>query len=301
MGINKTLYICDIKVDYKIGEFDNYNNLFFDIYETLTNKKKKVIDRLLELNSSNEDIEKETINYFELSKDGKYLFGSVINIGVGSTRNILTKELDKEMFSIKDISKQNIKDIAGFEKNLYYFCLDQNNKIVFTNNGNNRSLKSFTNYINNLLDVTNEYTIDPRITKVDEILDNTLLKEFKDITFSSKTITKHNESINKVINGNKLLLSDLMVVDGIDKEELGELIDIKIVLKFKKNKKDILNKNIKFLDLDNVRLNLKNKKQIDANTLLEQKSVTIQSLKTNKNLLNEVDLMNEMINYLKES
>ncbi|MCZ9892315.1 hypothetical protein OFQ98_08450 [Brachyspira hyodysenteriae] len=50
-----------------------------------------------------------------------------------------------------------------------------------------------------------------------------------------------------------------------------------------------------------LRLNLKNKKQIDANTLLEQKSVTIQSLKTNKNLLNEVDLMNEMINYLKES
>ncbi|MDA0002132.1 hypothetical protein OFR34_14495 [Brachyspira hyodysenteriae] len=40
MGINKTLYICDIKVNYKIGEFDNYNNLFFDIYETLTNKKE---------------------------------------------------------------------------------------------------------------------------------------------------------------------------------------------------------------------------------------------------------------------
>ncbi|EKV58372.1 hypothetical protein [Brachyspira hampsonii] len=222
MGINKTLYICDIKSNSKEIKLTKYDNLFFDLYETLTNKKKIVRDRLLELHSSKEEIEKETINYFELSKDGKYLFGSVINIGIGSAKNILIKELDKEMFSIEDILKQDLKDIAGFEKNSYYFCLDQYNKIVFTNNGNNRSLKSFQNYINNLLDVTNEYTINSRITNINEILDNTLLDEFKDITFSSKTITNQDSEINKVIKDvNKSALDNLIVIDGIDKKELG--------------------------------------------------------------------------------
>ena len=183
-------------IDKKLKTLISENKLVSDLISKLENTI--IRNRMREINKDSEEM--EFIIFYENFND--YIFGLMINMGIGVTEEISQNTLDKKQAKLEDLNKDAKKDIAGFKKDMYYFCL-KNDKLVLTGRNN---MKSFELYINWLLDLNEDrYIVIPMISKLKK---NTTFNDIRSIELDKVLLndTRLEDIKKKVVNFKKFLM-----------------------------------------------------------------------------------------------
>ncbi|MCZ9886290.1 hypothetical protein [Brachyspira hyodysenteriae] len=127
-------------------------------------------------------------------KVDNHLFGLMINMGKGHVEEIPVQTLDKNQARLLDLEKDIKEHIAGFKKNMYYFCIYRN--ILILSGNKDKSMKSFDLYVNWLFELLDDrYYIHPMISDVKE--DNLRLDNIKTIEIDNVILNNYDESNNE--------------------------------------------------------------------------------------------------------
>lgn len=255
-----------------------------------------------EINKDSE--EREFIIFYE--NFNNYIFGLMINMGIGVTEEISQNTLDKKQAKLEDLNKDAKKDIAGFKKDMYYFCLN-NDKLVLT--GRN-SMKSFELYINWLLGLNeNRYTVIPMISKLEK---NTTFNDIRSIELDKvllndtglEDMKKESNKFQKIFNATKNLKEEIIKIiaqsNDLTASEIKNIIDAKIIFTIKNRKsKDMeeVRKTLKIIDTDYFKIRDNRGREISAENIIEKKEIKVRKTKDN-NYIDTNDLRNQMVEYL---
>lgn len=287
-------------IDKKTKTLTSENKLVSDLILKLENTI--IRNRMREINKDSE--EREFIIFYE--NFNNYIFGLMINMGIGVTEEISQNTLDKKQAKLEDLNKDTKKDIAGFKKDMYYFCLN-NDKLVLT--GRN-SMKSFELYINWLLGLNeNRYTVIPMISKLEN---NTTFNDIRSIELDKvllndtglEDMKKESNKFQKIFNATKNLKEEIIKIiaqsNDLTASEIKNIIDAKIIFTIKNRKsKDMeeVRKTLKIIDTDYFKIRDNRGREISAENIIEKKEIKVRKTKDN-NYIDTNDLRNQMVEYL---
>ncbi|KLI15204.1 hypothetical protein [Brachyspira hyodysenteriae] len=244
-------------------------------------------------------------------KVDNHLFGLMINMGKGHVEEIPVQTLDKNQARLLDLEKDIKEHIAGFKKNMYYFCIYRN--ILILSGNKDKSMKSFDLYVNWLFELLDDrYYIHPMISDVKE--DNLRLDNIKTIEIDNVILNNYDESNNENVTFKKeifnlsnkfknFLIKKLRREDtNIAETDIRDIIDAKVIFTIKKSKKgsniESLKKALKVLDTDYVKIIDKKGRKISSENILEKRNIPLKY--NNDNYIDEGDLMRKMADYIKE-
>lgn len=250
------------------------------------------------------------LHYF-VKKVDNHLFGLMINMGKGHVEEIPVQTLDKNQARLLDLEKDIKEHIAGFKKNMYYFCIYRN--ILILSGNKDKSMKSFDLYVNWLFELLDDrYYIHPMISDVKE--DNLRLDNIKTIEIDNVILNNYDESNNENVTFKKeifnlsnkfknFLIKKLRREDtNIAETDIRDIIDAKVIFTIKKSKKgsniESLKKALKVLDTDYVKIIDKKGRKISSENILEKRNIPLKY--NNDNYIDEGDLMRKMADYIKE-
>lgn len=244
-------------------------------------------------------------------KVDNHLFGLMINMGKGHVEEIPIQTLDKKEATLFDLEKDIKEHIAGFKKNMYYFCIYKN--ILILSGNKDKSMKSFDLYINWLFNLLNDrYYIHPMISDAKE--DNLTLDNIKTIEVDNVILNSYEEANNENVTVKKEIFNlsnkfKNFIIKMISKEDINisetdvkNIIDAKVVFTIKKSKKgsniESIKKALKVLDTDYVKITDKKGRKISSEKIFEKRTIP---LEYNENgYIDEDDLMMKMSDYIKE-
>ena len=287
-------------IDKKLKTLISENKLVSVLISKLENTI--IRNRMREINKDSEEM--EFIIFYENFND--YIFGLMINMGVGVTEEISQNTLNKKQAKLEDLNKDAKKDIAGFKKDMYYFCL-KNDKLVLTGRNN---MKSFELYINWLLDLNEDrYIVIPMISKLKK---NTTFNDIRSIELDKvllndtrlEDIKKESSKFQKIFDATKNLKEEIIKIiaksNNLTDSEIKNIIDAKIIFTIKKKKSkgmEEIRKALKIIDTDYFKIRDNKGREISAENIIEKKDIKVRKTKDN-NYIDTNDLKNQMVEYL---
>lgn len=287
-------------IDKKLKTLISENKLVSVLISKLENTI--IRNRMREINKDSEEM--EFIIFYENFND--YIFGLMINMGIGVTEEISQNTLNKKQAKLEDLNKDAKKDVAGFKKNMYYFCL-KNDRLVLTGGKN---MKSFELYINWLLDLNEDrYIVIPMISKLKK---NTTFNDIRSIELDKvllndtrlEDIKKESSKFQKIFDATKNLKEEIIKIiaksNNLTDSEIKNIIDAKIIFTIKKKKsKDMeeIRKTLKIIDIDYFKIRDNKGREISAENIIEKKEIKVRKTKDN-NYIDTNDLKNQMVEYL---
>lgn len=287
-------------IDKKLKTLISENKLVSDLISKLENTI--IRNRMREINKDSEEM--EFIIFYENFND--YIFGLMINMGIGVTEEISQNTLDKKQAKLEDLNKDAKKDIAGFKKDMYYFCL-KNDKLVLTGRNN---MKSFELYINWLLDLNeNRYIVIPLNSKLEN---NITFNDIRSIELDKvllndtrlEDIKKEGSKFQKIFNATKNIKEEIIKIiaqsNDLTYSDIKNIIDAKIIFTIKNRKsKDMeeIRKTLKIIDTDYFKIRDNKGREISAENIIEKKDIKVRKTKDN-NYIDTNDLKNQMVEYL---
>lgn len=287
-------------IDKKLKTLISENKLVSDLISKLENTI--IRNRMREINKDSEEM--EFIIFYENFND--YIFGLMINMGIGVTEEISQNTLDKKQAKLEDLNKDAKKDVAGFKKDMYYFCL-KNDKLVLTGRNN---MKSFELYINWLLDLNEDrYIVIPLNSKLENnITFNDIRSIELDKVLSNDTrledIKKESSKFQKIFDATKNLKEEIIKIiaqsNNLTDSEIKNIINAKIIFTIKNRKsKDMeeIRKTLKIIDTDYFKIIDNKGREISAENIIEKKDIKVRKTKDN-NYIDTNDLKNQMVEYL---
>lgn len=287
-------------IDKKLKTLISENKLVSDLISKLENTI--IRNRMREINKDSEEM--EFIIFYENFND--YIFGLMINMGIGNTEEISQNTLNKKQAKLEDLNKDAKKDIAGFKKDMYYFCL-KNDKLVLTGRNN---MKSFELYINWLLDLNEDrYIVIPMISKLKK---NTTFNDIRSIELDKVLLNEteledgkeENRKFQRIFDATKNLKEEIIKIiaqsNNLTDSEIKNIIDAKIIFTIKNRKsKDMeeIRKTLKIIDTDYFKIRDNKGREISAENIIEKKDIKVRKTKDN-NYIDTNDLKNQMVEYL---
>lgn len=287
-------------IDKKLKTLISENKLVSVLISKLENTI--IRNRMREINKDSEEM--EFIIFYENFND--YIFGLMINMGIGNTEEISKNTLNKKQAKLEDLNKDAKKDIAGFKKDMYYFCL-KNDKLVLTGRNN---MKSFELYINWLLDLNEDrYIVIPMISKLKK---NTTFNDIRSIELDKvllndtrlEDIKKESSKFQKIFDATKNLKEEIIKIiaksNNLTDSEIKNIIDAKIIFTIKNRKsKDMeeIRKTLKIIDTDYFKIRDNKGREISAENIIEKKEIKVRKTKDN-NYIDTNDLKSQMVEYL---
>mgnify|MGYP004476186229 FL=1 len=287
-------------IDKKLKTLISENKLVSVLISKLENTI--IRNRMREINKDSEEM--EFIIFYENFND--YIFGLMINMGIGNTEEISQNTLNKKQAKLEDLNKDAKKDIAGFKKDMYYFCL-KNDKLVLTGRNN---MKSFELYINWLLDLNEDrYIVIPLNSKLENnITFNDIRSIEPDKVLLNDTgledIKKENSKFQKIFNATKNLKEEIIKIiaqsNDLTASEIRNIIDAKIIFTIKNRKSkgmEEIRKTLKIIDIDYFKIRDNKGREISAESIIEKKEIKVRKTKDN-NYIDTNDLKSQMVEYL---
>lgn len=287
-------------IDKKLKTLISENKLVSDLISKLENTI--IRNRMREINKDSEEM--EFIIFYENFND--YIFGLMINMGIGVTEEISQNTLDKKQAKLEDLNKDAKKDVAGFKKDMYYFCL-KNDKLVLTGRNN---MKSFELYINWLLDLNEDrYIVIPLNSKLENnITFNDIRSIELDKVLSNETELEdgkeENRKFQRIFDATKNLKEEIIKIiaksNNLTDSEIKNIIDAKIIFTIKNRKsKDMeeIRKTLKIIDIDYFKIRDNKGREISAESIIEKKEIKVRKTKDN-NYIDTNDLKSQMVEYL---
>lgn len=269
-----------------------------------------VHERRMLLNAEDPQKEEDLISDFaKNSSAGDPIFCTMLRVALGNNVQHIDGTLfSQKHFTIADLNS-SVVNAEAIYKNHYYFAV--NNNFLITNMPGNLTITRLQTYLNWLLN--DLYEVNPLVAE-DAMPE---LSDIKDIVvkdpFTSRSIPSSDSkpTFGKSFNIGKAALDmvrhALNDTKDISDHQLEQMISAKLVIEFKKPKKDD-DEQIKrafgallkpVSDLDNFEfMTRNNKKIIKGKKLLRVKEVTIET--TDSNLLNEAQLSQEMSRFIRE-
>lgn len=284
-----------------------------DIGDKLRAKLQKstaVHDRRMLLNAEDPQKEEDLISDFAKNNSaGDPVFCTMLRVALGNNvQHIDSTLFSKKNFTIAELNS-SVVNAEAIYKNHYYFAV--NNNFLITNMPGNLTITRLQTYLNWLLNEL--YELNPLIAE-DAMPE---LSNIKDIIvkdpISGNTITPvaGKPTFGKSFNIGKAALElvrhALTDAKDISDHQLEQMISAKLVIEFKKPKKDDDEQMRKAFgallkpvsDLDNFEfMTRNNKKIIKGKKILRVKDVTIET--TDSKLLNEAQLSQEMNKLIRE-
>lgn len=269
-----------------------------------------VNERRMLLNAEDPQKEEDLISDFaKNSSTGDPIFCTMLRVALGNNVQHIDGTLfSKKHFTIADLNS-SVVNAEAIYKNHYYFSV--NNNFLITNMPGNLTITRLQTYLNWLLN--DLYEVNPLVAE-DAMPE---LSNIKDITVRDPvtggniTPSAAKPTFGKTFNIGKVALDlvkgALNDTKDISDHQLEQMISAKLVIEFKKPKKDddeqirrafgALLKPV--ADLDNFEfLTRNNKKIIKGKKILRTKEVTIET--TDTNLFNEAQLSQEMNRFIRE-
>ncbi|WP_307971276.1 hypothetical protein [uncultured Brachyspira sp.] len=287
-------------IDKKLKTLISENKLVSDLISKLENTI--IRNRMREINKDSEEM--EFIIFYENFND--YIFGLMINMGIGVTEEISQNTLNKKQAKLEDLNKDAKKDVAGFKKDMYYFCL-KNDKLVLTGRNN---MKSFELYINWLLDLNEDrYIVIPLNSKLENnITFNDIRSIELDKVLSNETELEdgkeENRKFQRIFDATKNLKEEIIKIiaksNNLTDSEIKNIIDAKIIFTIKNRKnKDMeeIRKTLKIIDIDYFKIRDNKGREISAESIIEKKEIKVRKTKDN-NYIDTNDLKSQMVEYL---
>ncbi|WP_180173600.1 hypothetical protein [Acinetobacter sp. YH01024] len=270
----------------------------------------EVNERRMLLNAEDPQKEEDLISDFaKNSSTGDPIFCTMLRVALGNNVQHIDGTLfSKKHFTIADLNS-SVVNAEAIYKNHYYFSV--NNNFLITNMPGNLTITRLQTYLNWLLN--DLYEVNPLVAE-DAMPE---LSNIKDITVRDPvtggdiTPNAAKPTFGKTFNIGKVALDlvkgALNDTKDISDHQLEQMISAKLVIEFKKPKKDddeqirrafgALLKPV--ADLDNFEfLTRNNKKIIKGKKILRTKEVTIET--TDTNLFNEAQLSQEMNRFIRE-
>ena len=257
-------------IDKKLKTLISENKLVSDLISKLENTI--IRNRMREINKDSEEM--EFIIFYENFND--YIFGLMINMGIGVTEEISQNTLNKKQAKLEDLNKDAKKDVAGFKKDMYYFCL-KNDKLVLTGRNN---MKSFELYINWLLDLNEDrYIVIPLNSKLENnITFNDIRSIELDKVLSNETELEdgkeENRKFQRIFDATKNLKEEIIKIiaksNNLTDSEIKNIIDAKIIFTIKNRKnKDMeeIRKTLKIIDIDYFKIRDNKGREISAESM----------------------------------
>lgn len=269
-----------------------------------------VNDRRMLLNAEDPQKEEDLISDFaKNSEEGDPFFCTMLRVALGNNVQHIDNTLfSKKNFTISDLNS-SVVNAEAIYKNHYYFSV--NNNFLITNMPGNLTITRLQTYLNWLLN--DLYEVNPLVAQ-DAMPELSNIKDIivrDPVTGSSVATNSGKSSFGKTFNIGKaalgLVREALTDAKDISDHQLEQMISAKLVIEFKKPKKDD-DEQIKrafgallkpVSDLDNFEfMTRNNKKIIKGKKLLRVKDVTIET--TDTHLLNEAQLSQEMNRFIRE-
>lgn len=269
-----------------------------------------VHDRRMLLNAEDPQKEEDLISDFaKNSSTGDPVFCTMLRVALGNNVQHIDNTLfSKKNFTISELNS-NVVNAEAIYKNHYYFAV--NNNFLITNMPGNLTITRLQTYLNWLLNEL--YEVNPLIAE-DAMPELSNIKDIivKDpVAGNSITPVAGKPTFGKSFNIGKAALDlvrhALTDAKDISDHQLEQMISAKLVIEFKKPKKDDDEQMRKAFgallkpvsDLDNFEfMTRNNKKIIKGKKILRVKDVTIET--TDSKLLNEAQLSQEMNKLIRE-
>ena len=248
---------------------------------------KEVNERRMLLNHEDPQQEEDLISDFgKISRSPDPVFCTMLRVALGnSVQHVNNSLFSRQQFTIADLNS-NIVDAEAIYKNHYYFAV--NNNFLVTNLPGNLTITRLQTYLNWLLNEL--YEINPMVA--DEAMPE--LSQIRDIVVRDTVInpSTDSQSANKrsAIDLTKAALNSIIDAlsdtKDISTHELEQMISAKLVIEFRKPKKDDDEKIKKAFgallkpvaDLDNFEFTTRNnKKIIKGKKILRTKEVSIET------------------------
>ncbi|HFE9653323.1 hypothetical protein OHW45_06080 [Acinetobacter baumannii] len=269
-----------------------------------------VNDRRMLLNAEDPQKEEDLISDFaKNSSVGDPLFCTMLRVALGNNVHHIDGTLfSKPNFTISELNN-SIVNAEAIYKNHYYFAV--NNNFLITNMPGNLTITRLQTYLNWLLN--DLYELNPLVAE-DAMPELSNIKDIvvrDPVTGGNIASTAGKPTFGKTFNIGKaaieLVKQALNDTKDISDHQLEQMISAKLVIEFKKPKKDD-DEQIKrafgallkpVSDLDNFEFMTRgNKRIIKGKKILRVKEVTIET--TDSNLLNEAQLSQEMNRFIRE-
>ncbi|RPE30817.1 hypothetical protein EC846_1518 [Acinetobacter sp. BIGb0102] len=269
-----------------------------------------VHDRRMLLNAEDPQKEEDLISDFARnSSAGDPLFCTMLRVALGNNVQHIDGTLfSKPNFTIAELNN-SVVNAEAIYKNHYYFAV--NNNFLITNMPGNLTITRLQTYLNWLLN--DLYEVNPLIAE-DAMPELANIKDIvvrDPVTGGSISTSGGKPTFGKSYNIGKaaleLVKEALSDTKNLSDHQLEQMISAKLVIEFKKPKKDD-DEQIKkafgallkpVSDLDNFEFMTRNNKRIiKGKKLLRVKEVTIET--TDTNLFNEAQLSQEMSRFIRE-
>lgn len=289
---------------------NDINKKFADLGAKLSSKlnhTQAVAERRMRLNSEDPQKEEDLICDFS-NNPGIDNFCTMLRVALGNNVQHINKTLfSKQNFTINELNS-NIVDAEAIYKHHFYFAIGEG--YLVTNLAGNLPITRLQTYLNWLLGEM--YEITPLVC--DELLPD--LSQIKDITVfdpafhnsgSQSNALKQRSSFDLAGVARDLILNSLSDTKGLTKHELDQMISAKLVIEFRKPKKDDSDEVKKafgallkpIADLDHFEFQTRNKRKIiKGKDVLRVKEVKIET--TESNQLSEQHLAQEMATFISE-
>ena len=269
-----------------------------------------VHDRRMLLNAEDPQKEEDLISDFaKNSSTGDPIFCTMLRVALGNNVQHIDGTLfSKQNFTIAELNN-SVVNAEAIYKNHYYFAV--NNNFLITNMPGNLTITRLQTYLNWLLN--DLYEVNPLVAEdaMPELSDIKDIVVRDPVTGGAITPSSGKPTFGKTFNIGKVALDmvreALNDTKDITDHQLEQMISAKLVIEFKKPKKDD-DEQIKrafgallkpVSDLDNFEFMTRNNKRIiKGKKLLRVKDVTIET--TDSNLLNEAQLSQEMSRLIRE-
>lgn len=269
-----------------------------------------VHDRRMLLNAEDPQKEEDLISDFARnSSTGDPIFCTMLRVALGNNVQHIDGTLfSKQNFTIAELNN-SVVNAEAIYKNHYYFAV--NNNFLITNMPGNLTITRLQTYLNWLLN--DLYEINPLVAQdaMPELADIKDIVVRDPVTGSTLASSEGKATFGKTFNLGRVALDmvreALTDTKNITDHQLEQMISAKLVIEFKKPKKDD-DEQIKrafgallkpVSDLDNFEFMTRNNKRIiKGKKLLRVKDVTIET--TDSNLMNEAQLSQEMNRLIRE-
>lgn len=220
----------------------NINSSSSDVGDKLRiylDNSKDANERRMLLNSEDPQKEEDLISNFTSNSENNITFCTMLRVALGNNVQHIDMNLfNEKLFTIDQLNKVTLNSEAIY-KNHYYFSM--NNNFLVTNLQGNITITRLQTYLNWLLNGL--YEINPLVSK--ELLPS--LSEIKDVTIRDSNIypqsTSNEEKTSKsFFDLGKVALefikSALVDSQKLSDIELEQMISAKLVIEFKKPKKN---------------------------------------------------------------
>ncbi|MEN8266459.1 hypothetical protein [Acinetobacter baumannii] len=298
----------------KLRAFEIVNNSInkkhSDLGKKLNIKLKdsiSVSERRMRLSTDDPQQEEDLICDFS-ENIGLDVFCTMLRVALGNNVQHVNRTLfSKQNFTINELNT-NAVDAEAIYKHHFYFAVG--NGFLVTNLGGTFTITRLQTYLNWLLNEM--YEVNPLVSN--DILPD--LSQIKNITVhdsvlgkspSSREMTKQKSSFNLGAIARDLIFDSISDTKGLTRHELDQMISAKLVIEFRKPKKDDSDEVKKAFsallkpisDLDNFEFQTRNKRKlVKGKDVLRIKEVIIDT--TESQQLSEQHLAQEMATFILE-